>query len=57
MDGVKFSNAMVTNFLVRHFERLGSYKRIINAFVDTNLPVKSYSQHGEDIYAWTFLSG
>jgi len=57
MNGAKFSNAMVRDFFVRHFQGLGSYKRIIKAFVDTILPAKSYSQHGEDIYVWTFLSG
>jgi FkbM family methyltransferase len=46
----------IKNFLVNFFPFLGFYKRILKAAYDSIRPLKTYSQHGEDLEIYDFLS-
>ena len=44
------------NLIVNYLPFLGPYKRKAHALFDALLPPKSYSQHGEDVFIFDFLS-
>ena len=46
----------INNILSNYFPFLGVPKRIVHAFLDMILPIKSYSQHGEDTFIYNYLS-
>lgn len=46
----------LNSFLAFRMPFLGPYKRFFGALIDSLLPVRSYSQHGEDTYIWNLFS-
>jgi len=46
----------IIGFIADKFPFLGPYKRILKAMWDSVMPVKTYSQHGEDVFIWELVS-
>jgi FkbM family methyltransferase len=46
----------IIDSIANKFPFLGPYKRILKAMWDSVMPVKTYSQHGEDAFIWELLS-